>query len=237
QPGRLWLQMESGAPAYLHLYRSDNAGGSWQEIPTGGTPMSASPASSLPVASDPRFPGGLWIGSNRGLYHTTDAGQTWEHIGGGLPPTMPIDGLAVSPFDEQRLLAWRNESGLYASDDGGRAWQHSPIPFFGQYTCRATFDPLDRLHIYLACNADVYASDDGGRTWSNGAGRIGVTGILASAGHPGLAYLVGRNRKVSDFLPHGEVFRTTDGGATWQPWAGGDMLASDTIVAIAGVVP
>ena len=61
--------------------------------------------------------------------------------------------------------------------------------------------------------------------------------VLTSTGHPGLAYLVGEDQQATSFFPRGHVFRTTDAGATWQPWAGGDMLASDTIVAIAGVVP
>jgi photosystem II stability/assembly factor-like uncharacterized protein len=83
----------------------------------------------------------------------------------------------------------------------------------------------------------VYFTRDGGRIWSKGVGIASATRVLASTGRPDLAYLVGWNRHITDFLPHGQVFRTTDGGATWQPWSGGDMLTSDTIVAIAGFVP
>jgi photosystem II stability/assembly factor-like uncharacterized protein len=150
---------------------------------------------------------------------------------------MPVDGLAVSPVDQRHILAWRRYTGVFSSDDGGRTWLRSRSTLSDDYGCRATFDPLDSRHMYLACSADVYFTRDGGRTWSKGVGIGNAVSVLASTGHPGLAYLVGWNRHITDFLPHDQVFRTTDGGATWQPWSGGDMLTSDTIVAIAGFVP
>jgi photosystem II stability/assembly factor-like uncharacterized protein len=235
RPGHLWLQMGSGGPTHFHLYRSDDGGDSWQEVPTRSMPMAAQ---QLPVrmASDPRFSGALWIGTDRGLFHTVDGGQTWDHAGGGLPPAMPMDGLAVSPVDQRRILAWREGTGVFSSDDGGKTWLRARSTFSYDYGCHATFDPLDGRHIYLACSSGLYVTRDGGRTWLKGVGITSAISVLASTGHPGLAYLV-RPDQPGFFSRHGLVFRTTDGGATWQSWSGGDMLASDTIDGIAGFVP
>ncbi len=236
RPGHLWVDLRSGTPTRLHIYASTDAGDSWQEVPTVGTPIATQPMP-LPMAVDPRSNAALWVGTNHGLYHTVDAGKTWVHVGGGLPPALFVDGLAVSPFDTRIILAWREGTGLFSSADGGRTWQRSPGPVAKDSYCRATFDPLNRLHIYLACDAGVYVSDDGGRTWSNGTNIDGDGEVLASHSHPGLAYVVGWDRRSTAIFTLGKVFRTTDGGVTWQPWAGGDMLENDTIVGIAGFVP
>jgi hypothetical protein len=236
RPGHLWIDVRSGTPTHLHVYESTDAGDSWREVPTLGTPIATQPMP-LPMAADPQSADALWVGTNHGLYHTVDAGKTWVHVGGGLPATLFVDGLAVSPFDAQVILAWREGTGMFSSADGGRTWRRSPGTVSRDSYCRATFDPLDRLHIYLSCSAGVYVSDDGGHTWSNRANIASNSAVLASHSHPGLAYVVGWDRRSTAIFTPGKVFRTTDGGTSWQPWVGGDMLESDTIVGIAGFVP
>jgi len=237
RPGRLWLQMtNSGPPPGLRLYRSDDAGDSWHQTSTRGTPI-AMQIQPVPMAADPLFSAALWMGTDHGLFHTVDGGSTWTRPGAGLPPTMPVDGLAVAAAGPHRILAWRQYIGVFSSADGGKTWLRSRRTFSIGYGCRATFDPLDSRRTYLACSTGVYTSGDGGRAWSRGPGIKSASMVLASTGHPGLAYLVGEDQQATSFFPRDHVFRTTDAGATWRPWAGGDMLASDTIVAIAGVVP
>lgn len=236
RPRHLWLQMGSGSPTRIHLYRGADAGSSWREVSAPGTPV-AGQFVPMPMAADPEFPGALWIATDHALFHTVDAGRTWDRVGGGLPPAMPVIGIAVSLFDGERILAWRQGTGMYASDDGGRTWRRSTGPFPSGYACHPTFDPLDHRHIYVACSDGLYVSGNGGRTWARGAGIVGATEVLVSTGHPRLAYLAGWDVRDGGFLPHGQLFRTTDGGGTWHPWSGGDLLAGDTIQAIAGVVP
>ncbi len=84
--------------------------------------------------------GSVWGPSgSRGLYKTTDAGQSWTKLGGGLP-TAPLSGcteVVVDPKDPDRLLCafyerlrtpWSMQSGgpnggIFESTDAGATWR------------------------------------------------------------------------------------------------------------------
>jgi photosystem II stability/assembly factor-like uncharacterized protein len=53
------------------------------------------------VALDPRHPSDTWMGTfGSGVDRSTDAGQTWAHVGGkGFPLHAWVYALAVSPYD------------------------------------------------------------------------------------------------------------------------------------------
>ena len=64
-----------------------------------------------------------------GVWKSTDAGATWQHI--GLEYTFHIGRIAVDPRDPQVVYVaalgnlWdrnRGDRGLYKSEDGGRTW-------------------------------------------------------------------------------------------------------------------
>jgi photosystem II stability/assembly factor-like uncharacterized protein len=88
------------------------------------------------------------------------------------------------------------------------------------------FDPVHSQHLYVSANDGVFVSRDGRQTWTAGAGLSMGGPLIVSASHAGLAYTVG-----------GHVYRTTDGGSTWQVWDGGDMLDEDRITNLAGYLP
>jgi photosystem II stability/assembly factor-like uncharacterized protein len=71
-------------------------------------------------------PGGVWwLACNQGAMRSTDSGQTWHYVLGGLPRN---DVLAVR-YDAagQRLLATAlHAHGVFESKDGGQTWQHTP---------------------------------------------------------------------------------------------------------------
>jgi hypothetical protein len=65
------------------------------------------------------------IAAREGLYHSGDAGATWEHVVNGIPAK---DITSVS-FDAAhgRVLATSDSTGMiFASRDGGRSWQRGP---------------------------------------------------------------------------------------------------------------
>ena len=63
--------------------------------------------------------GSLWLATREGALHSTDGGQSWQHILGGLPPR---EVLAVRyDAQSQRLLATAvYADAVFESKDGGQ---------------------------------------------------------------------------------------------------------------------
>ena len=130
--------------------------GSWQAVRKPWTIVSGGPA------------------AETGLYKTSDAGTTWEHLTNGLPTNligkMSVD---VSPANPNRvyvlLEAPGTERGVYRSDDAGRSFtqmnsEMSLIrrPFYYTYI---DAHPKDADTVYVN-NEGFFISTDGGKTWN-----------------------------------------------------------------------
>ena len=121
------------------VYRSKDRGQSWQRV---GLPDSSRISRIVVdpkderrifvVASGPLFkPGG-----ERGIYRSTDGGDTWERVLKGDNETTGGTDLAINPEDPQEMFAamWDHQrepdkrryngpgSGVYRSNDGGSTW-------------------------------------------------------------------------------------------------------------------
>src|SRR6188474_3424007 len=117
------------------VWKTDDYGHTWTPIfddqPTGSV-------GSIAVA--PSDPNVIYVGSGEGLqrpdlsvgdgiYKSTDAGQTWTHL--GLRDGQQIPQIAVDPRDANRLLVAimghpygaNAERGLFRSTDGGTSFQ------------------------------------------------------------------------------------------------------------------
>ena len=101
-----------------HAYLSHDEGKTWTEVVF---PKYVTGLYNLTQAGD----GSLWLGTREGALHSTDNGNTWEHILGGLPAR----NVYVVRYDaaSQRLLATAQHThGVYDSNDDGKSWQLSP---------------------------------------------------------------------------------------------------------------
>ncbi len=103
------------------LYRTDNAGKSWNRI-----------AESLPdhmlieVLLDPQQVDVLYVGHRAGVSRSEDGGVTWETRNQGLTNTN-IRALAMSDLDSKVLYVGTNGKGLFRSVDSGLSWQPVPL--------------------------------------------------------------------------------------------------------------
>ena len=65
-------------------------------------------------------------GPEGGIWQTTDGGDTWKKLAGGLPEgTVGNIGVAVSPARPERVWAIveaKEKGGVFRSDDGGEKW-------------------------------------------------------------------------------------------------------------------
>lgn len=112
-----------------------------------------------------------------GIYRSTDGGDTWTRLGGGLPQGLVGKAdLAVSAADPRRVYALveapDSAQGLYRSDDAGDTWRQvsrkpelMSRPF---YFTNVTADPTNADRLWVG-NVGWYASEDGGRTWERRA--------------------------------------------------------------------
>jgi photosystem II stability/assembly factor-like uncharacterized protein len=113
---------------------------------------------------------GVSGGPESGIYRSTDGGETWNKMSGGLP-TEDVGriGLSISPVNPDIVFAIveaKKNGGVYRSTDRGMSWSKqssyvSTYPFYFQKLFCDTKD-VDRIY-----SIDVFmqVSIDGGKTW------------------------------------------------------------------------
>lgn len=149
------------------------------------------------VACSPADANTYFVGAaDGGVWRTLDGGASWTPLTDHMP-TSAIGALAIDPADSNVVYAGTGEAnyanhsryglGLYKSVDGGDSWvQLAQETFAGRTFARLAVDPADSEVLYAA------------------VGRAGGFPALAAAkGHPGANGAVG-------------VFRSDDGGVSWQ---------------------
>jgi photosystem II stability/assembly factor-like uncharacterized protein len=108
-----------------------------------------------------------------GVYKSTDSGDHWTKLAGGLPQgTVGRIGIAVSPANPRRVWALVGdvpEGGVFRSDDSGQTFQrlNSDRSLTGRssYYAHIFADSKDDKVVYAA-NQNFYKSIDGGATFT-----------------------------------------------------------------------
>ena len=200
------------------VYRSRNGGSSWQQV---GLETSQHIGK---ILVDPRdgnvvfvaAEGPLWsAGGERGLYKTTDGGDTWtavleidENTGVTdveFDPSNP-DVMYAAAYQRRRhiwsLLAGGPESGIYKSTDGGESWRRIDVGLpkgdMGKIGLAVTAADPDIVYATIEANDEergFYRSRDKGESWerrdsyiSGGTGPHYYQEIEASPKDPDLVY-------------------------------------------------
>jgi photosystem II stability/assembly factor-like uncharacterized protein len=186
-----------------------------------------------------------------GIWKSTDAGATWQHV--GLEDTVKIDSILVDPSDANLVLVSalgdtnHHGGGVYRSTDGGQTWT-SVLKVADYDGTRDLQYAYDDPSVLLAATqgtggtgpggggggggnrprpkpAQVFKSTDEGKTWAQikippFPGRVGVAVAMHTQGQR--MYIVGNNIEDGSGL-----YRSDDGGATWQHMAGKDLRISN----------
>ncbi|MDF9798108.1 photosystem II stability/assembly factor-like uncharacterized protein [Catalinimonas alkaloidigena] len=115
-------------------------------------------------------------GKGGGVYKSTDGGDSWERLEGGLPGgVVGRVGIAVSPVNPKRVWVIQEaldeeKGGLYMSEDGGKNWER--INRKHAYRQRAWYysrifaDPKQEHTLYLS-NVGFYKSLNDGKNFEN----------------------------------------------------------------------
>ena len=152
------------------LYRSGNAGESWEPAPFPHLYRS----SIYSVAMDPKHSGVYWIGvaadakrkddTVAGVYTTGDGGKTWAQVEGMKGKS--VFALAVWPGDSSAIAAGTDD-GVWRSVDGGKTWARSSAednPEM-QGIVSLAFDPSNKDILYAGTPHLPWKTEDGGQSW------------------------------------------------------------------------
>jgi photosystem II stability/assembly factor-like uncharacterized protein len=216
------------------LYRSVNAGESWQNVGLRDTRQISR------IVIDPQNANIVYVGAlghaygpnnERGVYRSSDGGEHWTKVLEQGPETGVAD-LAIATDHPNVLFAstWHTHrppwstyapidaagSGLFRSQDGGNSWTRlngSGLPD-GDWGRTAVAVSPDGKRIYALIDdgkkSGLYRSDNGGDTWVL---RNSDARLISRAWYFGNISIDPHNPDVL-YIPNVALYRSEDGGQT-----------------------
>src|SRR5437762_9614249 len=209
QPGTFYMGLPMGG-----VWKTTSAGETW--YPVFDTIREVSSVGAIAVApSNPDviyvgmgdLIGGGGISEGNGVYKSTDAGRTWQHL--GLDLTKQIPSILVDPKNPDLvLLAAQGDvhkksdtRGVYRSTDGGRTWTKTLYVDDSTGAQKITWAD-DQPSVMLATTVRHYNTPPTGPARFVAPGGGGGTGAVGGGGQT-------------------HLFKSTDGGGTWEEDTGG----------------
>jgi photosystem II stability/assembly factor-like uncharacterized protein len=177
-----------------------------------------------------------------GIWKTEDGGVFWRCVSDGFMGSSAVGSIAVAPSDPNVIYAGTGETairldvsygdGMYKSTDAGRSWKHVGLKN-SKFIGRICIHPQNPDLVYVAVLGDifgpngergVYRSKDGGATWERILYRSDVAGTIdltMDPNNPRLLFASMWEAKrnfwnISSGGPGSGLFRSTDGGDTWE---------------------
>ncbi len=248
QPGVYYVGTPVGG-----VWKTTSAGTTW--FPVFDDIKDVSSIGAVEVA--PSNPNIVYVGTGstnegNGMYKSTDAGRTWQHL--GLDSTRQIPSMLVDPTNPDVVLIAAEGSvrsadgfhGAFRTTDGGRTWNRT---LFVDNTTGVTdfARAWDKPEVILAATirrrggfgggggggganqgptgTHVFKSTDGGVTWAEltGGGLPPLTGRLSVA--------IAQHTNAQRMFIIGPVgiglWRSDDGGATWRRMDANDVRVAN----------
>ncbi len=237
QPNLFYMGQVNGG-----VWKSDDYGRTWNPI------FDSQPTGSIgAIAVAPSDSNILYVASGEGLqrpdlsvgdgiYKSTDAGQTWTHL--GLRDGQQIPALAVDPRDANHLFAAvlghpygpNEQRGVFVSTDGGQNWQKAlyvdentgasdiamdpsnpDVLYASLWECRQ--GPWEFSNEYSGTHGGIFKSTDAGKTWhklTQGLPDVAQAYVAIAPSNPRRLYAtVASGREVG-------IYRSDDAGENWH---------------------
>ncbi len=238
------------------VHRSNDLGRTWERAEELGLPEDGELKLNATWHIEPGRDSELWLGGDPGvLFRSDDGGKTWqlnralfEHPtrGSWNPGAGGLCTHSIQLVNGTMYIAI-SAAGTFRSEDGGETWtpinkdvaaefMPDPYPEVGQCVHKLLVHPQHPEVLWQQNHCGVYRSDDGGDTWQ----RLDGNGLPTSFGFPlaldpedpDVAYVIPEQSQEHHFTADGRlgVFRTRDGGASWELMS--DGLPSQAWVAV-----
>jgi len=239
QPGTYYMGSTGGG-----VWKTMDNGLTWKNISDGffktGTvgaiAVSESDPNVVVVGMGEHAARGVMTSMGDGVYRSTDAGKTWNHI--GLELSRHISDVIIHPSNPELIYVAvqgaqygdTEERGIYRSEDGGNTWEKV---FYVDKRTGASSLSMDMTNpriLYAAMwehrrypwtmesggeRSGLYKSIDGGSNWeklSSGLPEVmGKAGISVSRANPDRVYAV-----VEAEGEKGGVYRSDNAGKSWK---------------------
>lgn len=175
--------------------------GSWSPLGPDGGSVSA-------LAVDPANPN-LVYAATPALFRSSDGGDSWTFVGGGLGSSSIPDVRALA-LSGTAVIVGTTWEGVWRSLDEGRTWQDitARLPI-RPHANALLVDPRRSERVWLTSWEGIFVSEDRGETWEARNGDLPVAGGVESlAIDPANGQLYAR-RGI-------ELFTSSDEGTSWS---------------------
>ena len=200
------------AGTFTGIFRSDDAGDSWKQLPTQSTPGLLHVES---LAIDPRTANTIYAGTFYLPYKSDDGGQTWRSIKNGIIDDSDIFAIDIDPRDANHIIASAC-SGIYESKNAGESWRKvQGIPSQSRRTRAIMQHPSVAGIVYAGTTEGFWRSDKGGDpdSWTVTTSRqLEINSIAVHPSRPDMVYIGTNNYGVMVSNDGGKSFTPSNGG-------------------------
>jgi hypothetical protein len=170
------------------LFRSSDDGLHWEKM---GGWQRANRITAIVAATDSagaaRLFASVQFGAGRGVYLSTDLGNTWSLRNGALLEP-EVQSLAVATdWSERSHLYAGAFDGVYHSSDEGASWER----VLSEHWTHQAF-AVSRHNVFFGCDSGIFLSSDNGTAWTRVDGGMtdrSITGVAVGRDAAGVSWL------------------------------------------------